>query len=111
MIQVPKSWVFAVAFVFAGCGGGGQETGEQQSFIGTISEVNAAERTISVAVPDTSETMEAGPVRLAFTDTTEVLKNFMAMPIDSLRAEQDVRVEAVREGDQHVPSRVVVLEN
>jgi len=55
--------------------------------------------------------MEAGPVRLAFTDTTEVLKNFMAMPIDSLRAEQDVRVEAVREGDRHVPSRVVVLEN
>jgi hypothetical protein len=111
MIRVPKSWVFVAVFVFVGCGGGGQEISEQQSFIGTISEVNAAERTISVTVPDTSETMEAGPVRLAFTDTTEVLKNFMAMPIDSLRAEQDVRVEAVREGARHVPSRVVVLGN
>jgi len=112
MKSVPKSWALTVVFLFVvGCGGGGQETSEQKSFIGTISEVNAGERTISVTIPDTAETMEAGTVSLAFTDSTEILKNFMAMPVDSLQVDQDVRVDAVRDGEQHVPSRVVVLTN
>lgn len=50
-------------------------------------------------------------MNLTFTDSTQVLKNYMAMSVDSLQANQVVHVEAVKEGDQYVPSRVLMLEN
>jgi len=64
-----------------------------------------------MTVPDSAQGVEAGTLTLNFTDTTEVLKDFMAMPIDSLQADQDVRAEVVEEENGYVPSRVIVLDN
>ena len=104
-----KSWVLLVAFLFAGCGGGGAD--QTQEFNGTISEVNAEGPSISVTVPDSAEGVEAGTMNLAFTDSTQILKDYMAMTIDSLQVDQVVHVEAMKEGDQYVPSRVLILGN
>lgn len=82
-----------------------------QDFNGTISEVNVEENAVTINVPDTAEAVEPGMLTLNFTDTTEVLKDFMAMPIDSLQVDQNVRVEAMKEGDQYIPSRVLILGN
>lgn len=82
-----------------------------QEFNGTISEVNAEGPSISVNVPDSAEGVEAGTMNLNFTDSTQVLKDYMAMTIDSLQVDQVVHVEAMQEGDQYVPSRVLILGN
>ncbi|MFB6279308.1 MAG: hypothetical protein ABEK75_07360 [Salinibacter sp.] len=111
MTSFSKSWVLLFAFLFAGCGGGGGETTQMQEFNGTVSEVNAEAPSITVTVPDSAEGVEAGTMNLTFTDSTQVLKNYMAMSVDSLQANQVVHVEAVKEGDQYVPSRVLMLEN
>lgn len=81
-----------------------------EDFNGTISEVNAEEQVISVEVPDTAESVEAGTLTLEFEDTTEVLKDFMAMPIDSLQADQKVRVMATKKEDEYIPSKVMMLD-
>lgn len=81
-----------------------------EDFTGTLAEVNAEEQVISVEVPDTAEGVEAGMLTLEFEDTTEVLKDFMAMPIDSLQANQEVRVMATKEEDRYIPSKVMILE-
>jgi hypothetical protein len=106
-----KSWVLLVLFLFVGCGGGGGDATEMREFNGTLSAVNAAERSISVTVPDSAEGVEAGTMDLMFTDSTEVLKDFMAMSIDSLQVDQNVHVEAMKDGDQYIPSRVMILGN
>jgi len=111
MMSFSKSWILFVLFLLVGCGGGGEEAPEMQDFNGTISEVNVGEKAITVNVPDTAEAVDPGMLTLNFTDTTEVLKDFMAMPIDSLQVDQNVRVEAMKEGDQYVPSRVLILGN
>ncbi len=66
---------------------------------------------MTIAVPDSATGIEPGPVTLTFTDTTEVLKSFMAMPLDSLQVDQDVRVEAIQEDDAYIPSRIILLNN
>lgn len=112
IMSFSKSWVLFVAFLFVGCGGGGGEAIETQNVIGTISEVNAEEQAVSINVPDSAETVEAGTMNLEFTDTTEVLTmQFTGRPIDSLQAGQDVRAEVVEEGNQYVPSRLIMLDN
>jgi hypothetical protein len=111
MMSFSKSWVLLVALVVAGCGGGGGETTQTQEFNGTVSAVNAEEPSITVTVPDSAEGVEAGTMNLTFADSTQVLKNYMAMSVDSLQADQVVHVEAVKEGDQYVPSRVLMLGN
>jgi hypothetical protein len=35
----------------------------------------------------------------------------MAMSIDSLQVDQNVHVEAMKDGDQYIPSRVMILGN
>ena len=110
MMSFSKSWILFVVFVFVGCGGGGGTTG-MQSFNATISEVNTDGPSISVNVPDSAEGVEAGMMSLSFTDSTEVLKDFMAMPVDSLQVDQNVHVEAMKDGDQYIPSRVMILGN
>lgn len=82
-----------------------------RDFNATLSEINTEERSISVNVPDSAEGVDAGMMTLTFTDSTEVLKDFMAMPIDSLQVDQNVHVEATKEGDQYIPSRVMILGN
>lgn len=82
-----------------------------QEFNGTVSEVNAEEPSIAVTVPDSAEGVEAGTMNLTFADSTQVLKDYMAMSVDSLQADQMVHVEAVKEGDEYVPSRVLMLGN
>lgn len=107
-----KSCVLFVIFLFVGCGGGGGGKATQmREFNATVSGVNAGEPSITVTVPDSAKGVKAGTMNLTFTDSTQVLKNYMAMSIDSLQADQVVHVEAVKEGDQYVPSRVLMLEN
>lgn len=104
-----NAWVFVFALLIFGCGG--QQASEPQSFIGTISEMNAEGASMIIVVPDSATGREAGPVTLTLTDTTEVLKSFMAMPIDSLQVDQDVRVEAIQEGNAYISSRIILLDN
>ena len=112
IMSFSKSWVLFVVFFFVGCGGGGGEAIETQNVIGTISEVNAEEQTVSMNVPDSAEAVEAEMMDLEFTDTTEVLTmQFTGRPIDSLRAGQDVRAEVVEERNQYVATRVIMLGN
>jgi hypothetical protein len=106
-----KSWIPFVVFLLVGCGGDGGEATQMREFNATISGVNAEEPSISVNVPDSAEGVEAGTMALTFTDSTQVLKNYMAMSIDSLQGDQVVHVEAMKEGDQYVPSRVLILGN
>jgi len=107
-----KSWVLLVVFLFAGCGGGGGgEMSQMQQFNATVSGVDAAGPSISVNVPDSAEGVAAGTMNLTFTDSTQVLKNYMAMSIDSLQTDQVVHIEAMRDGDQYIPSRVLILGN
>jgi len=106
-----KSWVLLVVFLFVGCGGGEGETTQMQQFNATVSGIDAEGPSISVNVPDSAEGVAAGSMNLAFTDSTQVLKNYMAMTIDSLQVDQVVHVEAVRDGDQYIPSRVLILGN
>jgi len=109
MMSFSKSWVLLIAFLFVGCGGG--EADQMEEFNGTVSEVNPEGPSITVTVPDSVEGVEAGTMNLTFADSTQVLKNYMAMSVDSLQADQVVHVEAVKEEDQYVPSRVLMLEN
>lgn len=106
-----KSWVLLVVFLFVGCGGGGGETAQMQQFNATVSGIDAEGPSISVTVPDSAEGVAAGSMNLAFTDSTQILKNYMAMSIDSLQVDQVVHIEAMRDGDQYVPSRVLILGN
>ena len=109
MMSFSKSWVLLIAFLFVGCGGG--EADQMEEFNGTVSEVNPEGPSITVTVPDSAEGVKAGTMNLTFADSTQVLKNYMAMSVDSLQADQVVHVEAVKEEDQYVPSRVLMLEN
>lgn len=77
---------------------------DTDSYNGTIAEVDAEERTVHVEVP------EEGTMELAFTDTTQVLKNFLEIPFDSLDANRKVRVEVVETGNQPTPTTVTLLE-
>ncbi len=45
-----------------------------------------------------------------FTDTTQVLKNFLEVPFDSLNTDRKVRVEVVETEDQPTPTTVTLLE-
>jgi hypothetical protein len=104
-----NAWVFVFALLVVGCGG--QQASEPESFIGTISEMDAEGTSMTIAVPDSATGMEPGPVTLTLADTTEVLKSFMAMPLDSLQVDQDVRVEAIQEDNAYIPSRIILLDN
>jgi 2-polyprenyl-3-methyl-5-hydroxy-6-metoxy-1,4-benzoquinol methylase len=111
VMSFSKSWVLLVVFLFVGCGGGGGETAQMQQFNATVSGIDAEGPSISVTVPDSAEGVAAGSMNLAFTDSTQILKNYMAMSIDSLQVDQVVHIEAMRDGDQYVPSRVLILGN
>jgi hypothetical protein len=77
---------------------------------GTISEVKPGDQIVTVQVPDTAEAVDPGSVDLMFTDTTRVLNvSYMEMPFDSLRVDQQVRVEAQQQGDRQVPIRLTIL--
>ncbi len=77
---------------------------DTDAYNGTIAKVDAEERKVHVEVPD------EGTMELAFTDTTQVLKNFLEMPFDSLNTDRKVRVEVVETGDQPTPTTVTLLE-
>jgi hypothetical protein len=111
IMSFSKSWILFIVFLLVGCGGDGGEAPQMQEFNATISGMNAEEPSISVTVPDSAEGVEAGTMSLTFTDSTQVLKNYMKTSVDSLQADQMVHVEAVKEGDQYVPSRVLILGN
>lgn len=107
MMQHSKALVIGVLFALVGCGGGGggsdASSVDSGSYTGTISEVNAEEQEIYVEVPD------AGTLELYFTDSTEVVKNFMSMPFDSLKTDQEVRVEVKEVGKRLDPKTVHLL--
>jgi len=77
---------------------------ETDAYNGTVAEVDAEERKIHVEVPD------EGSMELAFTDSTQVLKNFLEVPFDSLNADRKVRVEVMETGEEPTPMTVTLLE-
>jgi hypothetical protein len=99
-----KLWVVLGLFVVVGCGSADESPMDTEAYNGTIAEVNAEERKVHVEVPD------EGTMEFAFTDTTQVLKNFLEVPFDSLGPNQEVRVEVVETGDQPTPTTVTLLE-
>lgn len=105
MMQYSKALIIGVLFALVGCGGGGSDAPsvDSGSYTGTISDVNAEEQEIYVEVPD------AGTLELYFTDSTEVVKNFMSMPFDSLKTDQEVRVEVEKVGKRLDPKTVHLL--
>ncbi|NBB72927.1 MAG: hypothetical protein GVY35_04525 [Bacteroidetes bacterium] len=90
-------------FLFAACGG---ETAvvESGTYEGTITEVNADEREIYVAVPET------GTLELYFTDTTQVMRDTTMLSFGALENNQQVSVEVERVGQRLDPIRVRILE-
>ena len=99
-----KVWIVPVLFVVVGCGSAEESPIDSEAYNGTIAEVDAEARMVHVEVPD------EGTMELAFTDTTQVLKNFLEVPFDSLGPNQKVRVEVVETEDQPTPTTVTLLE-
>lgn len=77
---------------------------ETNAYNGTVAEVNAEDREIQVEVPD------QGTMDLDFTDSTQVLKDFLEVPFDSLYADREVRVEVLETEEQPVPETVTIIE-
>ena len=108
MTSFSKFGIVLVLFLFVGCGGGGSSSGEKVNFNGTISEVKTGDQILTVQVPDSVK--KGGSVELPFSDTTQVVNMmFASQPFDSLAVDQEVRVQAQKSGDKHVPIQVTIL--
>ncbi|WP_232797878.1 hypothetical protein [Salinibacter altiplanensis] len=103
-MSLAKAWVVPILLIVVGCGSAEDSPMETDAYNGTITEIDAEEREVHVEVPD------EGTMELAFTDTTQVLKNFLEMPFDSLNADRKVRVEVTEAGEQPIPTSVTLLE-
>jgi hypothetical protein len=99
-----KASIVLAVFIVVGCGGAEESPMETDAYNGTVAEVDAEERKIHVEVPD------EGSMELAFTDSTQVLKNFLEVPFDSLNADRKVRVEVMETGEEPTPMTVTLLE-
>lgn len=109
MTSFSKSWIVLAVLIGVGCGGAEQSPTNESSmetdaYNGTVTEVNAEEEKIHVEVPD------EGTMELTFTDSTQVLKNFLEVPLDSLSADQEVRVQVAEAGEQPTPVTVNLIE-
>ena len=103
-MSLSKVWVVLVLFLVVGCGSAEDSPMDTNAYNGTIAEINAEERKVHVEVPD------EGTMEFAFTDTTQVLKNFLEVPFDSLDTNRKVRVEVVETGDRPTPTTVTLIE-
>lgn len=102
---ITKLGSFALLLVFmAACGGESTDTMESGIYEGTIQEVNVEESEIYVNISD-EQTLE-----LYFIDETELVKDTTAVPFDSLKSGQKVRVEVEKVGQRLDPLRVEILE-
>ncbi|PSQ95907.1 MAG: hypothetical protein BRD55_09800 [Bacteroidetes bacterium SW_9_63_38] len=109
MTSFSKFSIVLAFLVFLGCGGGGGgDSAEKLAYNGTISEVKSGDQIVTVQVPDS--VASGGSVELTFTDTTEVVnKMFASQPFDSLAVDQEIRVNAKKDGDKHVPTQLTIL--
>lgn len=90
--------------LFSACGGESTDVVESGTYEGTIEEVNPDESEIYVKTPD-DKTLE-----LYFIETTELAKDTVSVPFDSLATGQKVRVEVEKVGQRLNPLRVEILE-
>ena len=103
-MSLSKVWIVIVLLVVVGCERAEESPTDTEAYNGTIAKVDAEAREVHVEVPD------EGTMELAFTDTTQVLKNFLAVPFDSLGPNQEVRVQVVEPGDQPTPTTATLLD-
>jgi hypothetical protein len=104
VMSLSKVWIVIVLLVVVGCERAEESPTDTEAYNGTIAKVDAEAREVHVEVPD------EGTMELAFTDTTQVLKNFLEVPFDSLNTDRKVRVEVVETGNQSTPTTVTLLE-
>lgn len=112
MTSFSKSWILLIVFALVGCGGGsggGGEAPDEGTYMGKVSEFNKEGKTMTVTLPDSAENADESPLSLSLTDSTEVLRNYMSMPLDSVKVDQDVRIKVVKSGDKVVPKQVMLL--
>lgn len=93
-----------VLMLLTACGGESTDVVESGTYEGTIQEVNPDESEIYV------ETADDKTLELYFIETTELVKDTVVVPFDSLATGQKVRVEVEKVGQRLDPLRVVILE-